>query len=453
MSKIKGQSIYSEIILDSVTEGVFTVDSEWNITSFNRAAQKITGFSKEEALKSKCHEVFKTNRCESNCFLKQTMASGENIFDQRINIKNRHGDVIPISVNTALLSDSSGKTIGGVETFRDCIEIECLKKQLEKSYTLDDIIGKSKKIKDIMAILPDIAKSKSTVLIQGPSGSGKEVFARAIHNLNKEMESNDSPFIAVNCGAIPENLLESELFGHKKGAFTDARSDRPGKFELARGGTILLDEIGELSPRLQVKLLRVIQEKEFDPVGSSQSVQMDARLILATNRNLKEMVKKSEFRDDLYYRINVVQLNLPSLVERNSDIPLLVSHFLELENHITGKEIKNVSKGVMYFLMNYSYPGNIRELKNIIEYAFILCPGDIIEVKHLPQDLITQAPTENIKQPAKISNTAYSSELEQIKQALELNMYGRKATAQHLNISLSTLWRKMKKYQIIGTAL
>jgi PAS domain S-box-containing protein len=447
---------YAESILDSLTEGVFTVDKDLNITFFNRAAERITGFNKNEALKSKCYEIFKANICKSGCFLRETMASGKTILDRRINIANKDGNIIPISVNTSVLTDDNKEMVVGIETFRDCRDIELLQKQLDQSYTFHDIIGKSPKIKDILAILPHIAQSASTVLIQGPSGSGKEVFAKAIHNLSKRKKG---PFIAINCGAIPHNLLESELFGHVQGSFTDAKHNRHGKFKLAEGGTIFFDEIGELPLMLQVKLLRVIQEKEYEPVGGSRPHKADARIILATNRNLQQLVVENTFREDLYFRINVVKINLPPLSERREDIPLFVAHFIKLHNNLSNKGVENISGEVMRFFMQYPFSGNIRELQNIIEYVFILCDQPTIEMRFLPGEVVSSFAGNTADSMMKSSgdppkddtsrvSVYFQREMEMIRMTLEENKWSRAKTAEALGINASTLWRKMKQYQL-----
>ncbi|MBF0360637.1 MAG: sigma 54-interacting transcriptional regulator [Oligoflexia bacterium] len=449
---------HSQDILDSITEGVFTVDLDWNITFFNKAAEKITGFKKEEALNSKCYEIFKANVCESSCFLRETMDLGKNILNRRINITNNKGEIVPIAVNTSILTDKNKKLIGGIETFKDCCDIELLQKQLKQSYTFHDIIGKGPKTKEILSILPDVAQSNSTVLIQGPSGSGKEVFAKAIHTLSKRSKN---PFIAINCGAIPHNLLESEFFGHVRGAFTDAKYNKPGKFKLAEGGTIFLDEIGDLPLLLQVKLLRLIQEKEYEPVGGIKSYKTDVRIILATNKNLLQLVSENKFREDLYFRINVIKLTLPPIAERREDIPLFVSHFIKIQNNITNKKIENISEEVMHLFMQYDFPGNIRELQNIIEYAFILCNGPTIEMQHLPIEVTSFYKKNRINNSiTKISSPDYSEhnissfdsfcklEADMIRKKLEDNKWNRKKTAKDLGINASTLWRKMQKHQI-----
>ncbi len=259
------QSITTKIILDSIADGVFTVDKDWHITSFNRAAERITGMLSEKAIGQKCFDVFHTNICQTACALRETLKTGKEIIDQPVNILNGEGKIIPVSISTAVLKDEKRNIIGGVETFRDLSALEALKKEISRQYSVDDIISKNHNIQEIFDILPDIAESESTVLIHGESGTGKELFARAIHNLSRRKKF---PFVAINCGALPDNLLESELFGYKKGAFTDARKDKPGRFAIAEGGTIFLDEIGDLPLFLQAKLLRVLQEKEYEPLGA-----------------------------------------------------------------------------------------------------------------------------------------------------------------------------------------
>ena len=300
-------------ILDSIADGVFTVDSDWNITTFNRAAEEITGFSRDEAIGQKCFDIFQTNICQTDCSLRRTMEQGARSVDRRVDILDRQGEVIPVSISTAVLRDEEGNAVGGVETFRDLSDIELLRKEIDNRYTFSDIISKNHNIRRILDILPDIAVSDSTVLIEGPTGSGKELFAKAIHNLSKR---ESQKYIAVNCGALPDTLLESELFGYKKGAFTGAKSDKPGRFAMAEGGTIFLDEIGDISTALQVKLLRVLQEKEYEPLGSTSTVKADVRVVAATNQSLDQLVARGSFREDLFYRLNVVRLSLPPLCDR-----------------------------------------------------------------------------------------------------------------------------------------
>jgi transcriptional regulator with PAS, ATPase and Fis domain len=282
------------------------------------------------------------------------------------------------------------------------------------------------------------------VLIEGPSGSGKELFARAIHNLSSR---KDKPYVVVNCGALPDSLLESELFGYEKGAFTDAYRDKQGRFALAEGGTIILDEIGDTSPVFQVKLLRVIQEKEYQPLGSTKTLKADVRIMAATNRSLAEQVRSGKFREDLYYRLNVVRLELPPLCRRREDIPLLTEHFMNVFNLKRNKKITGVSDDLMDFFMRYPFPGNVRELENIIEHAFVLCHNSIIEMKHLPQEIITASMAmQPLTQEEKSPLTA--AEKIAIEKILQKHSGVRAAAARDLGISTVTLWRKMKKLEI-----
>ena len=326
-----------------------------------------------------------------------------------------------------------------------CELIEELKKELRQQYTFQDIVSKNHAIQEIFQILPDIAESDSTVLLQGPSGSGKELFAKAIHNLSLR---KDKPFIKVNCGALPDNLLESELFGYVKGAFTDAKKDKPGRFALANGGTIFLDEIGDMSPALQVKLLRVLQDREYERLGGTSTVKVDVRVVAATNKDLVTLVRSRQFRDDLYYRLNVVKVDLPPLLRRREDISLLVEHFVEKFNLKSGKNLSGVSHEVMTFLMRYDFPGNVRELENIIEHAFVMCKGDMIELRHLPPELVDwskEAPLEENVADGPLQR----AEAESIRKALERNRGNRLRTARELGIDRSTLWRKIKRYGIV----
>lgn len=341
-------------VLESLTEGVFTVDRDWKITSFNRAAEEITGIKRRDAISRKCWDIFQASACQSNCALKKTIKTHKSFLDLKVNIKNKAGKSIPVSVSTAVLKDWEGKVVGGVETFRDLSAVESLKKEIARHYTFEDIIGKHHKIQDVFDTLPDIAQSDSTVLIEGASGTGKELFARAIHNLSPR---KGAPFVAVHCGALPDTLLESELFGYVRGAFTDAKGDKPGRFFLAEGGTIFLDEIGDISPSVQVKLLRVLQENTYEPLGSNKTVRANVRIITATNRDLLELIRIGTFREDMYYRISVVRIHIPTLSERRDDIPLLVDHFTDKFNVRMGKKIAGVSNEVMEKFMNYDFPG------------------------------------------------------------------------------------------------
>ena len=427
------------IILDSIADGVFTVNMDFKITSVNRAAEDILHISEEEAMGKFCFEVFHANICEHSCALRETMQTGKSIVNKTIYIVNAEGEKIPVSISTALLRDLDGTIIGGVETFRDISDIIELRKTIESRYTFEDIVSKNSQMLDLFAILPDIAESDSSVLVEGPSGTGKELIARAIHNLSNRSEK---PLVVINCAALPETLLESELFGYKAGAFTDAKKDKPGKIAIAEGGTVFLDEIGEIPASLQVKLLRFLQEKVYEPLGSVEPVKADVRIIAATNKVLHEEVREGKFRDDLYYRLNIVDINLPSLKKRKEDIPLLVKHFIRRFNLIKDREIEGVSDSVMNILMEYDYPGNIRELENIVEHAFVLCKEPYIQVAHLPQHL--RQTSIDTGSPVSLEELERSH----IKRILDKNQGNRSRTADELGIDKSTLWRKLKKYNM-----
>ncbi len=434
----------TEIILDSIADGVFTVDREWRITSFNRAAEEITGILKEEAIGQRCCDVFHASICETNCALNETFESNRPVVNRTAYIIDADGVRVPISISTAVLRDKKGDAIGGVETFRDLSAIEELRRELEKKYSFHDIISKNSEMLQLFDILPSIAQSDSTVLIEGESGTGKELIARALHNLSHRKEG---PIVTVNCGALPDTLLESELFGYKAGAFTDARKDKPGRFAMAESGTIFLDEIADISPALQVRLLRVIQERTYEPLGATESVQADIRVVTATNRNLEEFVKSGKFREDLYYRINVIRIKLPPLRERKEDIPLLVNHFIRRFNNLSKKLIADISPSAMTVLTNHDYPGNIRELQNIIEHASVLCRGTVIDIESLPENV---RPEEG--KPLARLTSMDDLEVAFITEALRRNRFNRKKTAQELGMHKTTLWRKMKKLGINAPA-
>jgi len=429
----------ARVILDSVSDGVFTVDREWRITSFNRAAERITGVSHDEAIGHRCCDVFRASICESDCVLRQTMKADRPVVNKAIYIIDASNRKIPISVSTAILRDADGEIVGGVETFRDLSQVEDLRKELKGHYTFADIIGRSPVMRSLFDLLPVVAESDSSVLIHGASGTGKELVARAIHNLSPRKRRR---FVAINCGALPDTLLESELFGHTAGAFTDARKDKPGRFAIAEGGTILLDEIGDISPAMQVRLLRVLQERQFEPLGSVDPVSVDVRVIAATHRNLAELVRKGSFREDLYYRINVFPVDLPALRDRREDIPLLVEHFISRFNARQNKDVSGVSDEVMNVLMRCDFPGNARELENTIEHAFVLCRSGLIELRHLPLEILecsglsmtAVAPGASLK----------SMEAVHIADALHRHDGSRTEAAEELGIHPTTLRRKIR---------
>ncbi|MBN2412927.1 sigma 54-interacting transcriptional regulator [candidate division KSB1 bacterium] len=432
----------TKVILESISDGVFTVDHQWRITSFNRAAEKITGITRKEAIGKFCCEVFRSNMCETDCALRRTMQQGVSYVDTATYIVNSEKKSIPVTVCTSLLKDENGKVIGGVETFRDMSLIEELRRELDSRYQMGDIVSKSQSMGKIIQLLPKIAESDSTVLIQGETGTGKELIARAIHDSSNRQKK---PFIAINCGALPDTLLESELFGYKAGAFTNATKDKPGHFALAEGGTILLDEIGDVSAAFQVRLLRVLQERTFTPLGGTKPVKTNVRVITASNKDLESLVQKGTFRMDLFYRINVIRIDLPPLRDRKNDIPILVNHFINKLNKLKNKSISGISPTALDILMSHDYPGNIRELENIIEHAFILCQENQIEPHCLPDNLRPHLS----EQKKNIINARLKSvEAQTIIDALKRNQYNRLAAARELGIHKSTLFRKIKQLGI-----
>ena len=438
----------TQIILDSIADGVFTVDSKRKITSFNRAAEEITGIKKEEAFGRHCWEVFRASICEKRCSLQETMETGRPIVNQSLFIVNSEGERLPVSISTAILKDEDGHVIGGVETFRDLSVVEELRKELSGRHTFMDIISKSKEMQRLFGMLEQVAESDSTILLEGESGTGKELFAKAIHSLSPRKKG---PMITVNCGSLPDTLLESELFGYKAGAFTDAKKDKPGRLALAERGTLFLDEIGDISPALQVRLLRILQDRVYEPLGGTKPVKADVRIVAATNKHLESLVKEGKFREDLYYRIHVVKLVLPPLKNRKEDIPLLADHFIRKFSRLSGKEIQGLSPEVLPVLMSHEFPGNIRELENILEYATVVCKNDLIGIEHLPDYLGPRSEQMERGVAAVHRGKDFSwDDLERtyIFEALRRNNWNRAATASQLGIHTTTLWRKIKRLNL-----
>lgn len=430
-------------ILESISDGVFTVDGEWRITSFNRAAEEITGVKRKDAIGRLCSELFKSDMCESGCALKKTIDTGKPVIGKSGYIKDEYGNSIPISISTAVLRDAEGKAIGGAETFRDLSELESLRHKLKEGFHLGEITSHSQLMQRIFEIIPTIATSLSNVLVTGETGTGKELVARTIHSMSLRSRG---PFVAINCAALPDSLLESELFGYKAGAFTGANRDKPGRFALASGGTIFLDEIGEISPALQARLLRVLQERTYEPLGSTSSETADVRLIVATNRELSAMIREGKFREDLYYRINVIRIELPPLRRRKEDIPLLTNQFISKFNKIHNRAVGDVSPEALSLLMAHDWPGNIRELQNVVERGVVLSTGSSIEITNLPEEMKFRKGSQDTTQNMRKARTIVESEV--IANALVRNGFNRMAAAKDLGIHKSTFFRKMKKLGI-----
>jgi PAS domain S-box-containing protein len=434
-------SRFFPLVLDVVGQGVFTVDRDGRITSFNRVAEEITGYTAEEVIGEQCASIFRTELCDQECPLGRAIRSRGRIRAREVEIEAKDGRKIRISVDTAPLETRTGRLIGGVEVITDLSPLQGLRRALSDRYRFEDIISKNAEMHRIFSILPLAAESHSTVLITGPSGTGKELVARSIHNHGPRSKRR---FVAVNCAALPETLLESELFGYVKGAFTGARTDRPGRIARAEKGTLLIDEVADLPKHLQVKLLRFLQERVYEPLGSTESVRADVRILAATNRDLPTMVKSGEFREDLFYRLNVVQITLPPLRERTEDIPLLVRHFIGRFRLETGRSITGITDDALAALARYSFPGNVRELENIIERAFVLCPGEQICLADLAEHIVRSVGSQ--VRLAGEQGGLEQAESTAIRDALDRHAGNRTHAAAELGIHRSTLIRKLKRY-------
>ena len=504
------QELYP-LILDSITEGVFTVDPDFRITYFNAEAEAITGFSREQALGHKCYEVLRASICQRGCAIRKSLETGEPQRNVRVSVLNPDMQAIPICVSSAVLRDREGRMIGGVEVFRDISEVEALRSELSGRHVFGDMIGASPAMQEIFRLIPDVAPTDASVLIDGASGTGKEMLARAIHG---ESSRSELPFVCVNCGALPDTLLESELFGHVRGAFTGAQANRPGRFQQADGGTLFLDEVGELSAAFQVKLLRALQEGEVQPLGGTETLHVDVRIIAATNCDLRHLMEEGKFREDLYYRLCVIPIHIPPLRERREDIIPLIEHYMSRLTARTGKAIGEISPAALAALYDYDYPGNVRELRNVLERAFVLCHDEQIDVIHLPPEVVATAgrrSTDRVEsratseprycngsdadvampsppasdssvenptrggwplrlkpsehkllsfQESRADAARYPSrragernhmppEIERLLDVLDANGWNRGATAGALGISRSTLWRRMKEYGLL----
>jgi PAS domain S-box-containing protein len=428
-----------EAVIASISDGVFTVDTSWRISCFNRAAEQITGYRRSEVMGRFCFDVLRSDLCRDACPVRYTVETGTSVTGLVVYITDRHDNRVPVSVSTAVFRNKRGELIGGVETFRDLRQIEDLRKQIKKSYSAEDIISKSPSMRRLIEMLPTVAESPSTILLSGESGTGKELFARAIHNLSGR---KDYPFVAINCASFPETLIESELFGYERGAFTGADRSKPGRFARAEGGTLFLDEVGDLPPSTQAKLLRVLQERTYEPLGSTQALQTNVRIVAAADRDLASMVDQGTFRGALYYRIRVIELSLPPLRERFEDVLPLVRHFIERLSNLHDKSIDGLAPEALRILMNYEYPGNVRELENIVEHGFVLSGGPLIGLEHLPEWLV------KLRQREVPAQTLEDCERRVIQSALDSHGWNRLAAARALGVHKSTLFRKLHRLGI-----
>ncbi|WP_373498677.1 sigma-54 interaction domain-containing protein [Desulfococcus sp.] len=442
-------------IVDTLQDGLIVVDPGGRIVSVNPAAAEMTGYSADELVGQSCRVLGCTG-----CKIKGG-GGGEQwcgLFDrgrvgtQQCTIRGRNRRSIHIMKSARVLRDADGRVIGAVETLKDMSQVFRQQQEiaaLRRSCLLDrgyhGIIGESPKIQRLFELIESVAPSDAPVLVLGQSGTGKELVARAIHDAGHR---KDGPFIKVNCAALNENLLESELFGHVKGAYTGAERARVGRFEAAHGGSILLDEIGDIPLTTQVKLLRVLEEREIERVGDHQTVGVDVRIITATNRNLEELIRKGSFREDLFFRINVFPIHCPSLAERADDIPLIVQNFIEQYGAKAGKKILGLTSDAMEALTGYAWPGNVRELRNAVEYAFVLCPGEWIGVEHLPPKIVRAGGGTSPRPEGRPDVPANQRERDALIQALRQSGGNQSETARLLNVSRVTVWKRIKKYGI-----
>ncbi|MBK8943947.1 MAG: sigma 54-interacting transcriptional regulator [Ignavibacteriae bacterium] len=434
--------IKNDDILDSLGEGVFTVDKNFRINFFNKAAERITGHKKEDVIGQFCKNVFKSKVCFTECPIALVLNSKKNIYDFESKIKIANDSAIPIKLNAAVLHNEEEKPIGGVISFREISDIERIGQDLSKDTNFHGIIGKSKPMKEIFELIKEISDSDAPVFIHGESGTGKEMIANAIQQTSSR---KDKVFIKINCSVFPSHLLASELFGHVKGAFTDAVKDRPGRFEIADGGTIFLDEVAEMPLQMQLQLLRVLQEGTFERVGESITRSVDVRVIAATNININEALKSGKFREDLYYRLNVIPIEVPPLKNRQDDLIPLIKHFLKKFSLIYKKEIIDIDDETMELITNFEWRGNIRELENVIEYSFVRTNNSkIITAAKLPP--IVKENNSKRKDFNKYLNDEESFEKHQLLDILEKNHWSKAKTAKELSIGRTTLWRKMKQF-------
>jgi len=454
IEELREQRNKVQAVLDSIAEGVFTVDRDGRITSLNRTAERILGFPGNGVLGQSGGDVLPPEIAGPTSPLHETLQAGRSVRDREVLVTDRNGKTIPLSLSTGPFRDEAGTTLGAVCTIRDLREIERIAEERRSRAPFGEIIGKHPKIREIFDLVEMIKDSDSTVLLQGESGTGKGLFAQALHRLSPR---HRHPFIKVSCAALPETLLESELFGHEKGAFTGAIKDRKGRFELADKGTIFLDEIGDLSPSVQVKLLRVLQEQEFERVGGTDTITVDVRVIAATHRDLTQLMREGKFREDLYYRLNVIPIHIPPLRERKADIPLLVEFLLERFAAKGKGKVMTLSPRVMAILMDHDWPGNVRELENALEHAVVCSRGGVIEPDALPRSLLMGkaglAPERTTgKGLAQPMTSPPASEKDAISRALEASHGNRGRAAEVLGIDRTTLWRRMRRLGITHPA-
>jgi len=439
-----------KMILDNLDTGVMTVDRGGHITFFNRTAETITGHGRESVLGKPFTGLFHQDAKQDVGLLLETVADGSPRSIDESWMLTRGGGPLPVKLNIVALKNKEGKMMGGLVTLGDLSLKHQLDSAVKDRYTFYDMVGRAPAMQRIFDIIPVVAETDATVLIEGPTGTGKDLLAKVIHQASRRAKR---PLVKVNCAALPDNLLESEMFGYVRGAFTGADRDKPGRFQDADGGTIFLDEIGDMPFALQAKLLRVLEDGEFYPLGGRKPARVDVRIISATNQGLEKLVKEKKFREDLYYRLNVMRMDMPPLRLRAGDLPLLIAHILKQLSATHSRPIPEISEGAMEVLLNHDYPGNIRELENILEHALIVCRETVIRRNHLPTALQTSPEpvlADMPQAPAALAGDVQASERGMILEALKKNRWHRGDTATALKIDRSTLWRKMKRYGLIS---
>ena len=432
-----------ELLLDNLSDGIIAHDNFRNIIYFNKAAEMITGYRRDEVLGRDCHEVFPGGFCGSKCSFREGVPLFEHI-SYSIDIAAKNGEGRRVEMSAVAMNDNNEKIVGCLVSFRDVTRVLELERRLGETQQFSGIIGNHPTMLNIFDLIHHLAKTDAAVLIQGESGTGKELVAAAIHN---ESNRADKLFVPVNCGALPAGTLESELFGHVRGAFTGAIRDKKGRFELADEGTIFLDEVGELSPEAQVKLLRVLEGGTFERVGGEDTIKINARVISATNKDLRQEVDAGNFREDLYYRLCVVPINLPPLRERNTDIPLLVENFLERAAADAGRKKVLLSHEALSAMMDYRWSGNVRELQNAIQHALIKCRGNVIELSHLPNTVLSNV---NAAKPRK-RHRKRKLEFSAVQRVLRETEGNKVEAAKLLGVARATLYRFLSDMKMMDS--
>jgi PAS domain S-box-containing protein len=452
LRRVKFEDRRLKMILDNLDIGVMTVDRGSHVTFFNTMSESITGFSRAEVLGKPCATIFTSDFCREVVGVRKSPAGDAEPASIETDVFTREGNRIPVQAKRMALKNEDGRVVGGLTTIADLSLKYQLDQVIEDRYTFYDMVGRDPSMRKIFEIVPVVANSEATVLIEGPTGTGKDLLAKIVHNASRRA---GQPLVEVNCAALPDNLLESEMFGYVKGAFTGAERDKPGRFQLADGGTLFLDEIGDLPLSLQGKLLRVLEDREFYPLGSRRTTKVDVRIIAATNQGLERLVAEKRFREDLFYRINVMRLELPPLRQRRGDLPLLIGHILKRLCDRRGVRIEKISENTMEVLLNHDYPGNVRELENILEHALIICRGRVIRRKHLPVSMLRETAASSVEpdrgaaEAVDLETGLAAAERDRILAALKAHRWSRSKAAAALRIDRTTLWRKMKKYDIV----